>query len=155
MKAEIITIGDEILFGQTVDTNSSYIASGLNKLGVEITGICAVPDSANRIADMLSIALKRAELVVLTGGLGPTSDDITKMALCSFFKTKLVRNKEVLENISELLGRRDVTLNANNLAQADVPESCTVLMNKVGQHPECGLNLMVKLLFPCRGFPLK
>jgi len=155
MKAEIITIGDEILFGQTVDTNSSYIASGLNKLGVEITGICAVPDSANRIADMLSIALKRAELVVLTGGLGPTSDDITKMALCSFFKTKLVRNKEVLENISELLGRRDVTLNANNLAQADVPESCTVLMNKVGTAPGMWFEFDGKIVVSLPGVPFE
>lgn len=135
MKAEIITIGDEILIGQTIDGNSSYIAAGLNNIGIEITGISTVPDEASRITDMLSLALQRANLVIMTGGLGPTSDDITKKTLCDFFNTRIVRNEEVLANISQLLGRRQVSLNSNNLAQADVPEKCTVLMNHVGTAP--------------------
>jgi nicotinamide-nucleotide amidase len=135
MKAEIITIGDEILIGQTVDTNSAYIAGSLNSLGIEITGISTIPDDAGRIINALNEASIRSELIILTGGLGPTSDDITKKTLCEYFSTSLIRDSEVLANISELLGRRKVSLNNNNLAQADVPQSCTVLMNRVGTAP--------------------
>jgi len=135
MKAEIISIGDEILTGQTVDTNSAWMATELNKLGIEVTGISAIPDDAARIAKLLGNALKRSGLVLITGGLGPTSDDITKETLCRFFNTRLVRNDEVLANISDILGRRGVSLNENNIAQASVPENCTVLMNRMGTAP--------------------
>jgi nicotinamide-nucleotide amidase len=135
MKAEIITIGDEILIGQTVDTNSSYIAGELNKLGIEIQYMSTISDDAEQITVSLTIAVKRSELVIITGGLGPTSDDITKKTLCDFFGTTLIRNEEVLANVTQLLGRRGVTLNTNNTCQADVPESCSVLMNRVGTAP--------------------
>jgi len=135
MKAEIISIGDEILTGQTTDTNSVWMATELNKLGIEVTGISAIPDDAARITKLLGNAVKRSGLVLITGGLGPTSDDITKDTLCRFFNTILVRNEEVLANISEILGRRGVSLNENNIAQASVPENCTVLMNRMGTAP--------------------
>jgi nicotinamide-nucleotide amidase len=135
MKAEIIAIGDELLIGQTIDSNSAWIAAELNKIGIEVTGISEIPDDADRIKKLLGNAVKRSELVLLTGGLGPTSDDITKKTLCEFFNTHLVRDEEVLANISALLGRRGVQLNDNNLAQADVPASCTVLMNLMGTAP--------------------
>lgn len=155
MKAEIITIGDEILIGQTVDANSSYIAAGLNNLGIEIMGISTVPDEACRITDMLSLALQRATLVIITGGLGPTSDDITKKTLCDFFNTRFVRNEEVLANISQLLGRRHVSLNSNNLAQADVPEKCTVLMNHVGTAPGMWFENNGKIVVSLPGVPFE
>lgn len=135
MKAEIIAIGDELLIGQTIDSNSAWIAAELNKIGIEVTGISEIPDDADRIKKLLGNAVKRSGLVLLTGGLGPTSDDITKKTLCEFFNTQLVRDEEVLANISALLGRRGVPLNDNNLAQADVPASCTVLMNLMGTAP--------------------
>ncbi|MBM3420167.1 MAG: competence/damage-inducible protein A [Bacteroidetes bacterium] len=135
MKAEIIAIGDELLTGQTVDTNSAWIATELNRAGIEVTGISAIPDRAARIIRILENAIRRSQLVLITGGLGPTSDDITKKTLCEFFGTRLVRNQSVLDNISQLLGRRGVALNAANISQADVPESCMVLMNKMGTAP--------------------
>lgn len=135
MKAEIISIGDELLTGQTVDTNSAWMAAELNNLGVEVAGISAIPDDAARITRLLGNAVKRSGLVLITGGLGPTSDDITKETLCRFFSTRLVRDDEVLANISDLLGRRGVSLNENNIAQANVPENCTVLMNRMGTAP--------------------
>lgn len=135
MKAEIISIGDEILTGQTIDTNAAWMATELNKLGIEVTGISAIPDDAPRITKLLGNAVKRSGLVLITGGLGPTSDDITKETLCRFFNTRLVRNDEVLANISDILGRRGVNLNENNIAQANVPENCTVLMNRMGTAP--------------------
>ncbi|MFO7574382.1 MAG: competence/damage-inducible protein A [Bacteroidales bacterium] len=135
MKAEIISIGDEILTGQTIDTNAAWMATELNRLGIEVTGISAIPDDAARITRLLSNAIKRSGLVLITGGLGPTSDDITKDTLCRFFNTSLVRNDEVLANITEILGRRGVSINENNFAQANVPGNCTVLMNRMGTAP--------------------
>lgn len=135
MKAEIITIGDEILIGQTLDTNSSHIAGELNKLGIEIIQMSTISDEAAHIISSLANAVKRSELVIVTGGLGPTSDDITKKTLCDFFGTTLIRNEVVLANVTQLLGRRGVTMNTNNTCQADVPEACSVLMNKVGTAP--------------------
>ncbi|MBE0674468.1 MAG: competence/damage-inducible protein A [Bacteroidales bacterium] len=135
MKAEIIAIGDEILIGQTVDTNSAWIASELNKSGIEITGIAAIPDVADRIVKSLAAAIRRSNLVLVTGGLGPTSDDITKKTLCEFFGTTLMRDEAVLKNINDLFGRRGMPINENNVRQADVPASCTVLMNRMGTAP--------------------
>jgi len=155
MKAEIITIGDEILIGQTVDTNSSFIAAALSALGIEITGISTSPDEAMRITESLSVSMKRADLVILTGGLGPTSDDITKKTLCDFFNTRLVRNQEVLRHITQMLGRRQVSLNANNIAQADVPESCTVLMNQVGTAPGMWFEKNSKIVVSLPGVPFE
>ncbi len=155
MKSEIITIGDEILFGQTVDSNSSFIAAAMNGLGIEITGISAVPDDAERIKESISVSLRRADMVIMTGGLGPTSDDITKKTLCEYFNTRLVRNEEVLEHITRMLGRRQVSLNANNIAQADVPESCTVLMNDAGTAPGMWFEENGKIVISLPGVPFE
>lgn len=135
MKGEIIAVGDELLTGQTIDTNSAWIAAEMNRIGIEITGISAIPDMADRITGALEKATRRSQLILITGGLGPTSDDITKQTLCAFFDTRLVSDSEVLENIRRLLGRRGVSVNENNLAQSYVPENCTVLMNGVGTAP--------------------
>jgi nicotinamide-nucleotide amidase len=135
MKAEIITIGDEILIGQTIDTNSAWIGSELSRLGFDVFRKIAVHDDKNSILDELSEISGKADLVIITGGLGPTSDDITKPVLCEFFNSRLVVNCEVLEMIGEMVKRRGFTMNDNNRKQAEVPDSCKVLKNSAGTAP--------------------
>ena len=102
MKAELITIGDEILIGQIVNTNSVFLAKALNDIGIEITQITSISDKKDDIIGALKLSEKRAKLVILTGGLGPTSDDLTKQTLCSYFNDKLIENKEILNHIEEI-----------------------------------------------------
>lgn len=135
MKAEIITIGDEILIGQIVDTNSAWIAEQFNLNGIEIYQITSVHDDHNHIMEAMKKAEEKVDLVVLTGGLGPTKDDITKNTLCKYFKTKLVLHEPTLEHIKERFLRRNIEMNKLNQDQALVPESCTVLPNKIGTAP--------------------
>lgn len=132
MKAEIITIGDEILIGQIVDTNSAWMGQQLNLLGIEIYQITSVHDDRQHILDALANAEKNADLVLITGGLGPTKDDITKTTLCEYFGTELVFHPEVLEHVSTLLSGRNVTINKLNRDQAFLPAGCTVLHNSAG-----------------------
>ena len=99
MKAIVITIGDEILIGQIIDSNSVFISKELNKIGVEVNSILTVGDNQNEIINALNHSKKNANLIILTGGLGPTNDDITKKTLCKYFNDKLVLNKKVLDNI--------------------------------------------------------
>jgi nicotinamide-nucleotide amidase len=135
MKAEIITIGDEILIGQTVDTNSAWIGSEMSKAGFDVQRRVSVHDRHEDIVNALRQVEGRSDVVLITGGLGPTRDDITKPALCEFFDTRLVTDREVLKMIEELLKRRGYPMNYNNRSQADIPESCTVLKNKMGTAP--------------------
>ncbi|RIH63273.1 competence/damage-inducible protein A [Mariniphaga sediminis] len=135
MKAEIITIGDEILIGQIVDTNSAWIAEQFNLNGIEIYQITSVHDDTEHIAEAMQIAEKKADLVILTGGLGPTKDDITKHALCDYFNTKLVFHEQTFENIKNRFKNRNIDLNKLNRDQAMLPGACTVLTNKVGSAP--------------------
>ena len=132
MKAEIITIGDELLIGQVVDTNSAFIATELNKAGINVYQITSIPDEKDRIIIALDEAEKRADLVLLTGGLGPTNDDITKYTLAGYFNSKLVRNEEVIANIKNILEKRDVRINERNLKQADLPDNCEIIFNHFG-----------------------
>jgi nicotinamide-nucleotide amidase len=133
--AEIITIGDEILIGQTVDTNSAWMGVELNKIGIDVNRITSIRDREEEIIKALDSALLNAEVVLVTGGLGPTSDDITKPALCKYFNTRMVFDADVFYEISNLLQSRGYPMNENNRHQADVPEACTVLMNKAGTAP--------------------
>ena len=135
MKAEIITIGDELLIGQTVDTNSAWIAAELSRIGFEVFRITSISDKRDHILKTLGEVAGRSDLVLITGGLGPTSDDITKQTLCDFFKTRLVFNEEVFKMIEKMLLRRNFLMNDNNRRQAEVPESCTVLFNAAGTAP--------------------
>jgi nicotinamide-nucleotide amidase len=135
MKAEIITIGDEILIGQIIDTNSAWIAEQFNLAGIEIYRITSVHDDAGQIAEAMAGAAEKAELVILTGGLGPTKDDITKHALCDFFNTRLVFHEPTFEHIKQLFKNRNIDLNKLNRDQALVPENCTVLPNTTGTAP--------------------
>ena len=135
MKAEIITIGDELLIGQTIDTNSAWIGSELSLAGFDVMKKTSIHDIRTDILNALAEAEGKSNVVIITGGLGPTSDDITKPALCDFFTTKLVVNMEVLAMITEMMQRRNFPMNLNNRRQAEVPESCRVLTNAAGTAP--------------------
>ncbi len=135
MKAEIITIGDEILIGQIVDTNSAWIAQQFNLNGIEIYQITSVHDDHAHIMEALRKAEEKADLVIITGGLGPTKDDITKNTLCKYFDTKLVLHEPTLAHIKERFVKRNIDMNKLNQEQALVPELCTVLPNKAGTAP--------------------
>lgn len=135
MKAEIITIGDEILIGQIIDTNSAWIAEQFNLSGIEIYQITSVHDNGDHIKKAIEEAEKNVDLVLLTGGLGPTKDDITKDTLCEYFNTRLVLHEPSLEHIKKRFQKQNIDLNRLNRDQALVPESCTVLSNKAGTAP--------------------
>ena len=132
MKAEIITIGDEILIGQIVDTNSAWMGQQLNLLGIEIYQVTSVHDDQSHILKAIDEAGRNADLVLITGGLGPTKDDITKKCLCEYFETELVFHPEVFEHVKSLLSSRNVIINQLNRDQALLPVNCTVLHNPVG-----------------------
>lgn len=133
MKAEIITIGDEILIGQIVDTNSVYIAKELNKIGVSVHQITSIQDERAHILQALKEAAERVDIVITTGGLGPTKDDITKKCLCEFFDDKLVRDEKVLQHIEELFDRYiETPISDLNRDQALIPSKAKVLHNEYG-----------------------
>src|SRR5665647_170854 len=151
---EIITIGDEILIGQIVDTNSAWMATELNTAGFELAQITSVHDDANHIIEALEMALKRADVVLFTGGIGPTNDDITKQTLCSYFDTKLVFNNSVYQNIERLFANRpNYRMNELTKAQAMVPEKCTVIQNGVGTAPITWFNTVGKVVVSMPGVP--
>jgi nicotinamide-nucleotide amidase len=136
MLAEIITIGDEILIGQVVDTNSAIIARELNKIGISVHQITSVQDERTHILQALGEAAGRVQLVILTGGLGPTRDDITKHTLCEFFQDSLVENDEVLRHVEELFRNHISTpISDINRMQALVPSTAEVLHNAYGTAP--------------------
>jgi nicotinamide-nucleotide amidase len=132
MKAELITIGDEILIGQIVDTNSAWMGQQLNLLGIEVYQVTSVHDSHDHILKALLEAEQNADLILITGGLGPTKDDITKKCLCEYFNTELVLYPEVLDHVQSLLSSRNVVINVLNRDQALLPATCTVLHNSAG-----------------------
>jgi nicotinamide-nucleotide amidase len=135
LKAAIITIGDELLIGQTVDTNSAWMGAELSKSGFDVYRIISIHDRREDIIYALNEAAGKTEVVLITGGLGPTSDDITKQTLCEFFSTRLITDDEVLLMIEEMMSRRNFPMNENNRRQAEVPESCRVLKNAAGTAP--------------------
>ena len=136
MKAEIITIGDEILIGQIIDTNSAYISKELNKIGVSVYQITSIQDDREHILQSLKEAAQRADIVIITGGLGPTKDDITKKCLCEFFNDKLERNKNVLSHIEALFDKYiDTPISNLNRDQALLPSKATALHNEYGTAP--------------------
>ena len=135
MNIEIITIGDEILIGQVVDTNSAWMGTELNKVGFDVSRITTISDDRHDIISALDEALSRVQCVLVTGGLGPTRDDITKHVLCDYFNTRLVFNDQVFEDVQNLLRGRVPNINDLNRSQAMVPEACTVIRNPVGTAP--------------------
>lgn len=135
MRAEIITIGDELLIGQVVDTNSAWMAERLNEIGIELYQITSVHDQREQIMLALNEAFGRADVVLTTGGLGPTNDDITKHVLCEYFGTHLIEDERVRAHIYELYRERPDVLNRLTATQWLVPEKAEILENRVGSAP--------------------
>lgn len=135
MKAEIVTIGDELLIGQVIDTNSAWIAEQLNLVGIEVHQITSISDDRNHILTTLSQASGRANIILITGGLGPTKDDITKHTLCEYFNTELVFHQPTFENIEKLFKLLGFPVTEINRKQAEVPANCTPLRNSNGTAP--------------------
>lgn len=133
--AEIISIGDELLIGQVINTNASWLADQFFLAGFLVRRIITVPDDEQAIFAALDDAISRSGVVVLTGGLGPTADDITKPALCRYFRTEMVFNQEAFEQISALFARRGWVVNERNRAQAILPATCVPLRNNSGTAP--------------------
>ena len=136
MKAIIITIGDEILMGQILDTNSQYIARSLTDMGVEITEILSIPDKRDEIYETVEYAMSEADLIIVTGGLGPTKDDVTKKVLAEYFGSQLKMNEEVFARLEEMLKRRGLTMNEgtqNMLRKA-------ILLEKIVKSTPIGTN---------------
>jgi nicotinamide-nucleotide amidase len=155
MKAEIITIGDEILIGQIIDTNSAWIAGQFNLHGIEIYQITSVHDNPEHIEQALFNAEQNADLIIITGGLGPTKDDITKQVLCNYFNTKLVFHEPTFEHIKNKFRNRNIDINKLNRDQALVPESCTVLFNKTGTAPGMWFKKGNKIFVSVPGVPFE
>ena len=153
VKVEIITIGDEILIGQIVDTNSAWMSVELNKAGFEIVQITSVHDDAAHIVASLDLALERADVVLFTGGIGPTKDDITKQTLSRYFGMQLVFNDEVYKNIEQVLVNRSRAVNELTRTQAFVPDGCTVIQNRVGTAPVTWFEKNGKVIVSMPGVP--
>src|SRR5580658_5949364 len=133
--ASIITIGDELLIGQVVDTNSAWMGQELNKNGIWVAHRIAVGDNGEDIWEALDIEFRRSKLIFITGGLGPTADDITKAVLCDYFGGKLVVDEGALDNVKKIFTRLQRPMIARNLQQAEVPDTCTVIPNRRGTAP--------------------
>ncbi len=137
MQAEIISIGDELLIGQTINTNSAWLGEQMNAIGIRIHRATNISDNKEEITASLNEASSRSQLVLITGGLGPTKDDITKTTLCHYFETDLVLNEEALQRISEFFKSRGLPMLEQNKQQAALPRSCTVIQNTRGT--ACGM----------------
>ena len=135
MNAAIVSIGDELLIGQTVNTNATYICEELTLIGVDVQAVYTISDKEKDILDTLSVCQNKYELVVLTGGLGPTKDDITKTTLAKYFNVPLVLDETVLENVMSFFKSYKKEVQPVNRLQAQVPKGCRVLMNKAGTAP--------------------
>jgi nicotinamide-nucleotide amidase len=153
-KASIITIGDELLIGQVIDTNSAWIAQQMNKIGITIIRRIAVGDDWDEIWTALDEESTHADIVFITGGLGPTADDITKPLLCKYFDGKMIVNKHALENVTTLFEKvfnRPIT--ERNLKQAEVPDTCEVLVNTRGTAPGMWFEKNGKIFISMPGVP--
>lgn len=155
MLCEIITIGDEILIGQIVDTNSAWMAQQLNEFGIRVKQITSISDDKQHIIDALNEAQKRADIILITGGLGPTKDDITKHTLAEYFNAKLVLNEEALANVERIFARFNRPVTEVNRKQAEVPDNCTIIQNPQGTAPGMHFNINGKHIFCMPGVPFE
>ena len=152
MFAELITIGDELLIGQVVDTNSAWMGRELNNIGIEVLRIVSVRDREEEILEAIDNAMKRVNIVLVTGGLGPTKDDITKQTLCKYFNTELIFSEEVFENVKRVLAGK-IPMNKLNKGQAMVPKNCTIINNPVGSASVSWFERDGKVLVSMPGVP--
>ncbi|MEZ5016008.1 MAG: CinA family nicotinamide mononucleotide deamidase-related protein [Flavipsychrobacter sp.] len=155
IKASIITIGDELLIGQTIDTNSAWIAQKLNSIGLELVRKVSVADLKTSIREALDFELTKADIVLLTGGLGPTADDITKPFLSEYFGAKLVVDDGVLKHVKHLFEIRNRPFLERNIKQAEVPDNCTVLHNSMGTAPGMWFEKDGKVIISMPGVPFE
>lgn len=135
INVEIISIGDELLIGQTINTNASWMGAQLASNGIKVSHVVTISDTWEAITTALEDAYKRSQVVLITGGLGPTKDDITKQVLCSYFDTKLVLDEKVLNHVESFFVKRNRPMLEVNKLQAMVPEACEVLFNEQGTAP--------------------
>jgi len=131
-KAELITIGDELLYGQTIDTNAAFIGEKLSEAGIELVYHTTVGDSAEYMINTIAQALNRADIVIATGGLGPTHDDITKKIICKYFKRQLVFHEDILKELEKKYQAQGMTMPPINQNQALLPQGAKFLENKIG-----------------------
>ena len=150
---EIITIGDEILYGHILDTNSKWLSKNLNELGVKTNKISTIGDNYIQIKDVLQSSIKENDIIIFTGGLGPTNDDITKKCLNDFFKGKLITDNNTLSHIKKIFKKRNLDLTKKNRDQALVPDNCKVLNNKYGTAPGIAFEKDNKLVISLPGVP--
>ena len=155
MLAEIITIGDEILIGQIVDTNSAWMAQQLNFIGVSVKQITSVSDDEQHIIEALQLAESRADIILITGGLGPTKDDITKLTLAKYFNMGFRRDEPTLKVVTDLFRRFNRPMIDLNAKQADVPEGCEVILNEKGTAPCMWFNEHNKIFISMPGVPFE
>lgn len=155
MLAEIITIGDEILIGQIVDTNSAWMATQLNLIGIRVKQITSVSDDADHITEALKLAENRADVILMTGGLGPTKDDITKITLARYFNMELRRDQATLDHVTDIFTRFNRPMIELNRKQADVPDGCTVIQNKNGTAPCMWFENQGRIIVSMPGVPFE
>ena len=153
MYAEIISIGDELLIGQTINSNAAWMGQELNKIGIDVYQVSTISDDKNHIVNALNDALKRTKLVLITGGLGPTRDDITKYTLAEYFKSSLVQNEKVYNQVEKMLKKRSIQMKDLNRKQADVPESARIFINYAGTAPAMWFELNKKVVISMPGVP--
>ncbi len=153
MYAEIISIGDELLIGQTINSNAAWMGQELNKIGIDVYQVSTISDDKNHIVNALNDALNRTKLVLITGGLGPTNDDITKYTLAEYFKSPLVRNEKVYNQVENMLKKRSIQMNDLNRKQADVPENARIFINYAGTAPAMWFDLNKKVIISMPGVP--
>lgn len=154
MLAEIITIGDEILIGQIIDSNSAWMATELNKIGIKVKQISSVSDDKQHILNALAEAENRADIILITGGLGPTKDDITKHTLAQYFDTKqLIIHQPTLDIVSQIFARYKRPLLEVNIQQAMIPDNCEVLLNEQGTAPAMLFRKENKIFVSMPGVP--
>jgi nicotinamide-nucleotide amidase len=155
MQAEIITVGDELLIGQVVDTNSAWLGQILNKYNIKIKRIHSISDDAQEIKSCLANCLERSELIIITGGLGPTKDDITKKTLAEFFNSDMVINQSVLAQLETYFKNRGRQMLEINQMQAEVPSVCRVLTNALGTAPGMWFDSNNKVVISLPGVPFE
>jgi nicotinamide-nucleotide amidase len=154
-KASIITIGDELLIGQTIDTNSAWIAQRLNELGIDVVRRVAVGDTKADIIEALDTELNNCELVLITGGLGPTADDITKPLLNEYFGGTMQVHEPTLQHVQDLFTRRNRPFLERNIKQAELPDNCIVLFNQMGTAPGMWFDKDNKVIIAMPGVPFE
>lgn len=155
MKAEIINIGDELLIGQVINTNASWMATQLNLAGLSVIQISVVPDEEEAIMNAITEAYGHADIILITGGLGPTKDDITKHTLCKYFDTKLVFDEHSYRNIEKIFGSRGIAVTELNRLQAELPGSCTPIDNHNGTAPGMWFEKDHKVIISMPGVPFE